>query len=127
MNFIIPLHIYPYDIMFSVGQSNKAFLRSVKAVFQNAYYVDLKEDAIANLPKECRGRTFHHLIGGQTIIRLPSKPITPEQFGTVSHEIFHAVDFIFRRIGLQLTGQSDEAYAYLIGYITEQFYKNISI
>lgn len=126
MNFIIGLHIYPYDIMFSVGQSDKGFLKSLKAALPKEYMVDVMNDDIVHLPKECRGRTFHHLIGGQTIIRLPGKPDTPEQFGTVSHEIFHAVDFIFRRIGLQLTAESDEAYAYLIGYVAEQFYKEIS-
>lgn len=124
MNFIVPLVIYPYDIMFSVGQSDRRFLFDCKERMQDEYYNDLASDDISISTTMRQGRTFHHLIGGQTIIRLPHKPKTASDRGTVSHEIFHAVDFIFRRINLPLTFESHEAYAYAIGYITEQFYSN---
>jgi hypothetical protein len=83
------------------------------------------EHDILNLEKECRGRTWHNITGGQTIIRIPKKPETPQEIGTLSHEIFHGVDFIFRRIGISLSDNSNEAYAYLIGYVTEQFFNKI--
>ena len=45
--------------------------------------------------------------------------------GNISHEVFHAVDFLMGKIGCKLTRSSDEAYAYLIGYITTEIYKNL--
>jgi hypothetical protein len=127
LNFIIPLHIYPFDIMFSVGQTDKDFTKSLKLALPKSLYKEMKDNTIFHLEPGCRGRTAIHLSGGQTIIRLPSKPSTPQEFGTVSHEIFHGVDFIFNKIGIPLSEYSDEAYAYLIGYVTEKFYEEVSI
>lgn len=118
-NFIVPLVIYPYDVMFSVGQTNKEFKKSVKAILRKEFYNDLVDDVICNMHESLQGRTWHHLIGGQTIIRVPEK----WEQGTLAHEIFHAVDYIFRRIRMPLCDESCEAYAYLIGYLTEEFYK----
>ncbi len=126
VNFIIDLVIYPYDIWFSIGETDKWFISTLNERLQDEYMSDLKEDDICHMSAECRGRTYHHLIGGQTIIRLPKKPRTAQEFGTLAHEIFHAVDFITRRIGLRLGIESDEAYAYLIGYITERVYEKLT-
>lgn len=65
------------------------------------------------------------LDGNQSVIRLPSKPKTPEDYGYLAHEIFHAVEFLFERIRLPHSIDSGEAYAYLIGYITTEIYKKI--
>lgn len=124
-NFIIPLVIYPYDVMFSVGETDKQFKKSVKKRLRKEFYADLVDDEICSFTESHRGRTWHNLIGGQTIIRLPKHPNNCEEFGTLSHEIFHAVVYIMERIGMKLSGSSDEAYAYLIGYITEQFWLNV--
>lgn len=112
-------------ILFSIGESDKSFKEYVVSVLPDDYYIDFKDDEICGFTESHRGRTWHHLIGGQTIVRLPKRPVTPVEFGTLSHEIFHAVDYIFRRIGMKLGADSDEAYAYLIGYVTEQFWKEI--
>ncbi len=120
MNFIIDLTIYPYDIWFSIGESDANFIKALSERLPDEHLSDLKEDNICFMSPECRGRTYHHLIGAQTVIRLKKKPQTAQEFGTLAHEIFHAVDFITRRIGLRLMDGSDEAYAYLIGYVTEK-------
>lgn len=41
---------------------------------------------------------------------------------TLGHEIFHAGYKALDAMGFTLTDDSQEAYAYLIGFITEQFY-----
>lgn len=90
---------------------------------------DLEEDGnagILTLSANCNGRTVH-LDGGQTMIRMNGKVKTPEQFGTLAHEIFHAVDFIFTRLNMKLSRDSDEAFAYAIGYVTEQIYKKFKL
>lgn len=59
------------------------------------------------------------------IIRTWRKPTDGRSHSTLAHEIFHAVDFIMRDIGMKLTEHSHEAYAYLVGYLTEQIYKRL--
>lgn len=39
---------------------------------------------------------------------------------TIAHEIFHIACYIMERVGISLCHESDEAYAYLIGYITNK-------
>src|SRR6185436_16074787 len=43
--------------------------------------------------------------------------------GTIAHETFHAVSYLCKYIGLKWTSDNEEAYAYLIDYVTEEFYK----
>ena len=66
-----------------------------------------------------RGRTCV-FSGGQTLIRMPQIPKTCTHYGTLSHEIFHAVEFLFRRINVKHCLGTSESFAYLIGYITTQ-------
>lgn len=64
---------------------------------------------------------------GATMLRLYNYPKYPEDYGSLSHEIFHIVSFVMYRIGQPLEVRvSDEAYAYLIGYLTKEIYKKIN-
>lgn len=125
-NFLVPLVVYPFDIMFSVGETDRQFKESVESVLKPSYArIFLEDDLLPSMSERCNGRTVHSLVGYQTVVRFKSVPISNYELGTLSHEIFHAVDLIFRTIGLKLSDTSDEAYAYAIGYITEQFWNNI--
>lgn len=57
---------------------------------------------------------------GVSIIVLKKFDFTPKDLGTLSHEIFHIAFMILDNMGISYSNKSDEAYAYLIGYITEQ-------
>lgn len=119
INFIIPIEMYRHEIWFSFGESDKKFVAAISERMHEGDLVDLRQDEICSLSDTCNGRTFHHNIGGQTIIRMPSKPKTAQEHGTLSHEIFHAVYFILKRIGISLVEGNDEVFAYFIGYVTE--------
>ena len=54
-------------------------------------------------------------------------PYTPFNYGCLSHEIFHCCSFILSRAGVELCDKSEEAYAYLIGYISEVIMDKIRI
>ena len=45
-----------------------------------------------------------------------------DDFVTLNHEIFHCTIFILKRIGVSLSDDSEEAYAYLYEYITKMIY-----
>lgn len=109
-NFIIPLVIYPYDVMFSIGQSDYELENNLKNFGLNIID-ELK------LPTSTKARTYQ-TESNQTIIRLREE----YSFGILAHEVFHAVSLILNQIGMPLeVFVSDEAYAYLIQYIIEQF------
>jgi hypothetical protein len=116
-NFIIDLVIYPFQIMVSIGQSDKKLKKCLKE-----FGVEWSDDFI--LKTGTRGRCLLNE-ENQTLIRLKELK-TPEDYGTLQHELFHAVTFILERIGMEFDlNKSDEAYAYLIGYITQEVYKRL--
>lgn len=71
------------------------------------------------------GRTLQ-IPGKGTLIYMPEEPCDAKSFATLSHEIFHAAYLILQKIGVTCTDDSDEAYAYLIGYLTERILTSIS-
>jgi hypothetical protein len=117
INFIVPLAVYPFDVMCSFGESDD----KLKSAIQK---YGGKWNKVMMISENAKGRTVV-LNGGQTLLRLFKYPIDCEDYGILAHEIFHAVDFLMRRINIKLTKKSDEAYAYLIGYLTEQIYKRL--
>jgi len=60
------------------------------------------------------------------IIWMPNNPVTPKEYGTLYHEIFHAVCDVTRWAGVELTHSSEEVYCHLIGHITKQFFTAIN-
>ncbi len=120
LNFIIPLVVYPFDVMVSFGQTDDELLKNLLKC--------LTEEQIRNKElwsdNEKDGGTVI-FASGQTLIRMPKIPKSAKEYGTLQHEIFHATEFVLSRIGMILCDKSDEAYAYLIGYLTTQIYKRI--
>ena len=114
-HFIVPLVVYPFDVMVAVGYSNLE-LKEVLLGY------DIKGEKY--FKNELKDASTYMFDGNQTIIRFKSK----EQLthATIAHEIFHAVTLILSEIGMDFKILvNDEAYAYLIGYLTEQVYKNL--
>lgn len=121
MNFIIHLVIYPFDVMVSVDETDAQL---VKKLYRFGYK---KEDieSLLHMPYSTRGRC-EILPGNQVVIRFKKQPKLAEQVGVIAHEVFHAVTFILERINIPLDlNTSDEAYAYLIGYLTEEIYRKM--
>ena len=65
--------------------------------------------------------------GGQTLLWLKDKPNSISSLATLNHEIFHCTCFILERVGIIYSNDSDEAYAYLIEYLTKQIYNKLDI
>jgi len=122
LNFIIPLEVYPFDVMVSIGQSDE----------QLGAVLDKLDLSVADI-ELCRyasttaiGRAVMFSTNG-SFIRLRHLPSSARDFATLAHEIFHIVTFVMDRIGMKLKLLvSDEAYAYLISYLTEKIYDKIN-
>lgn len=121
LNFIVPLIVYPFDVMVSFGESNEEIDKHLKK-----YGLTSDDVSLATYTsKTVQGRTVM-FASNQTLIRLNQIPKTDIEFGNLAHEIFHAVSYIMHRIGMPLKiKKSDEAYAYLISYLTEEIYKKL--
>lgn len=112
---VISLEIYCRDVVVSIGQTNKQLYKELKHKMSKSefdYFFSDWDESIVN------GRTLFH-DSGFTIIRL--KDLSED--GIIAHECFHAVCFIFDKIGIKLTKESDEAYAYLLQFLVNQIKK----
>jgi hypothetical protein len=113
-HFVVSWQIYPFDVLVSIGESHAEL---VKVLTKKGQVLGEKDKEI--LWMEGRGRTVM-FDGGQTVIRLGKTDPA-----TIVHEVFHAVAFLFDRIKIKLSHDSDEAFAYAIEYLTKEIYKRL--
>lgn len=122
-NFIVPMVIYPFDLMVSIGQSDVQLGKCLDR------YDGITEEDInmVRYPSDrAQGRACMFSTN-QSVLRLRKLPESSYEYGVMAHEIFHIATFVMDRIGMKLViMESDEAYAYLVGYITEQIYSRIN-
>lgn len=125
--FVIPLVVYPFDILVSIAQDDATFRSALHKHLLPNCLKDIEVDpGILMMGSTTNGRTLNLETGFQTIIRLKDYPAGPRGHAIVAHEIFHACTFVLWRVGLHLEiMKTDEAYAYLIDYVTGEFYKNL--
>lgn len=116
LNVIIPCVVYPFDIMFSFGETDEELRKQVER--RGAKWSD---------GMKCTGKgLFYMSDNNESIVRLYNFPTTPTHYGTLQHEIFHAVTFIMDKVGMKFELlKSDEAYSYLIGYLTAEIYNQL--
>ena len=118
-HFKIDYGTYPFDCLIYIGHSDEEVIKH----FERNYY-NLSDEEKEVLEMRGHGRAGE--IKGGYFLRLEDLDIkNPNSLALMSHEIFHLVDFLLRRIGMTLSEDSDEAYAYLIQYLTEQILKKI--
>lgn len=111
---VISIGIYNIDILFVVG-SKEELEQALKKHLDR----EDAEDAYAVMVRDIRDNTLGRsaiLNSGQTALWI--QDINDK--GTIAHEIFHIACYIMERAGISLCHESDEAYAYLIGYITNK-------
>lgn len=121
--FVIKLGVYPFDVMVSVDETDESISKRL------IKYGNTKEeiDPLLNLSETTNGRCVM-LPSNQTIIRLKTLKNKYDMMGVVSHEAFHATAFILSNVGMKLElYTSDEAYAYMISFITTEIYKNLNL
>ncbi|MFA6096718.1 MAG: hypothetical protein WC788_03780 [Candidatus Paceibacterota bacterium] len=108
-HFVISWGIYPFDVMISIGTTTEEVIKAITKLG-----CELSDNEKKLLEVTGRGRTVM-LENGQTVIRLKSYSQS-----VLAHEIFHAVCFLFDRIGITFSSDSDEAFAYAIEYLTRE-------
>ena len=116
LNFIVKNEIYPFDVMFSFGESDinlkkrfKKFGVSEGSLFEHSLKLG-----------QCT-----QFKNGQVLVRMPNIPKTPKDYNTLQHEIFHATTNIMNHIGSKLDEESEEPWAYFIGFLTQKVYEKL--
>ncbi len=126
LNKIIPIGLYPFDLMISFNESDKAVKKALKKF--NITPKNATETTVFDMDKSKKktGRMVM-FIGKQSIIRLNFMPklTDPFEMGLLQHEIFHTVGFFMSEIQTPLVDDTHEAYAYLIQYLTKKIYTEL--
>lgn len=107
---VIPLEVYGHDVVVSIGQTDKDLYEQIK---ENISKKDFKK----YMAKQTSIATTHKLRTGGILIRFSNNIDNP---GIVAHEAFHAIVFLFKKIGISFCYESEEAYAYALEYLTNQ-------
>ena len=112
--FKVSYKVYPFDCLVCVGVTTKEIIKRLES-----YNFKLTEEEKEALDMSGNGRTIM-LEGGQTIMRLQDTHLP-----TITHEIFHAVHFLFDKIHIDLCLESGEAFAYMTQFLTEEIVKKL--
>jgi hypothetical protein len=123
INFIINMQVYPFDVMVSIAQEDVQLGYSLNR-FGPLPVEQIESARYTN--DNCTGR-YVMFSTGASLIRMRKLPETPEDYGTLAHEITHIVVTVLDRVGMKLVIEaSDEAYTYLTQFLTENIYKQIN-
>jgi hypothetical protein len=119
--FKIRIELYKVVVHFSFGQNDEEFSKDLKKELSSI----VSEEEMKNLCiMNHSGKTMMHT-SGHIVCRLSSLPTTPYYKGVLTHELFHITDFTLERVGVKLSRNSNEAYAYLIEYLTKSVYRKL--
>lgn len=118
--FVVDFGTYPFELLVCFGEDRGPMYRYL---LKN----DVPEEYVDDLKNHSFGVEFSalHDDKGTSILWLTERPNTPYYQGLLSHEVYHAVCNLFDYIGLDYNKGSEEAFAYMIGYLTEEIYKRI--
>lgn len=111
----IPIDLYNTFLIFVIGEESELKTACMKYNNGDKDYEELAERITPNIT----GKTAL-LSCGNVVIWVNRCDIR-----AIAHEVFHAVYFVMDKVGIMLTNCSDEAFAYLAGYIGEQVFDAI--
>lgn len=114
MEKIIPIDIYNTDMLFVIGTKDE-LKQSLNKYLEKEDVDDAYNVMAADIDDITMGRSAY-LNSGQVVLWISNT----KDKGTLAHEIFHVVCYIMEKVGISLCHESDEAYAYLIGFITNK-------
>lgn len=117
---LINVPIYREQLIVSLHQDDKEFLKTIKQYFK------LDPDDEESFLKDNYGaKCFYHAHHSLGIIRVKQKVDFNLFCGFVAHEVAHFVFMCLSAKGMSLSEDSEEAYTYLIEYITAEIFKHV--
>ena len=118
--FLIKGTVYPFDVLVTTANDEEVF-----NYIENNKKYKLNDEEKSLLEIHGNGKTTM-LLGGQVIVRLKkAKTSIAIELDVLSHELNHAVFFVFDRVGIKHTMDSDEAFCYYQQYLLKEVLKLI--
>jgi hypothetical protein len=114
-SFSVPCPPYDIDLIVSVMQTDVEFTRLLKRKINPSYHSAIPKSYVGEIA------CFVKFENGQAAIRFKENP----DLNTLTHEVFHAVYGLFDRLGINLTKDSEEAFAYFTGYLNQEIYNRL--
>lgn len=108
--------VYGIGIVFAFGSSKKQIDAYIKRYKLQLNYPAEMLDKTRDIPGSCYQQ------GTTALVYLKTWPGPASDYNTLQHEIFHACDLTLRQIGFDLNNASQEAWAYMIGHVTQKVY-----
>lgn len=122
--FILPVDLYSVDLYVSLGEQDARFAQGLLR-YKDQAWVDECVETMRIRRASGVGRLGRKM--GFFLLRLGVFPVTAEDYGTLQHEIFHFAESLFDQIGMPHSYMAtSEAYAHLIGFVTEKMYETIN-
>lgn len=117
----IKVDVYDDTLILSYGSDYRDLARKSQRLIHPNLKDAVKEAYTTILPNETGTRGLYLHNGGLRVIHISDIETNPlKLIGTLSHEILHYVHETLQYHGVIYSAESEEAYAYLTGYITEQ-------
>lgn len=113
MNKVIPIDIYNTDMLLVIGSADELH-KSLKKYFGEEDGETVYEFMKKDLGETTCGRSCRHR--GAYVMYMPHG----DNRATIAHEVFHVTAYIMEAVGMSLCQSNEEAYAYLIGYLTKK-------
>lgn len=114
--------VYPYDVIVGIGCEMKDIIKYGNKKYVNPF-TDKDLEAM-KIEDTTNGRSVM-LENNALVLWTRNTPISPDHIGILAHEIFHIADMTLYKVGLELTPESDEAWAHYIHWLTKEIYKKI--
>lgn len=121
--FVIDIPLYNRDLLVVFGDTEylaKQVSEACDIPLHEVYPI------IDDIDGRSDGRYYFNVEQGSRFVWMPRVPKNPQEYATLAHEIFHAVFGIMDEIGVSPSEDSEEAYAYLIGYLTKEIYASFN-
>lgn len=112
---MISIDLYQQDLLVCFG-SRFSLVRALSPLVGKRL---AREEAKA-IGHSSQGRTVIDEERGVYYLWLPQRPESAAHFGVLAHEVAHVAFGLMQKIGASLTPESEEAYTYLIHFLTER-------
>ena len=83
------------------------------------------EELLEDFTFEEKGRTVYAPKFNAYFVWLPKLPETAQDVGFLVHELFHSTYAVMCNVGISLSEDSEEAFAYMMGFLTEKVLESL--
>lgn len=122
MIFLLKAQPYSVSVLFAINVTDAQVMDYAKRHLGPTAVLELGE--LHTEGTTFTGRTTH-FDSGAICIRIKDEVTTPRAMAVLAHEVYHAVCFICRWVGIEQSEATEEAYAYLLEDLLVQAFRRI--